>query len=86
MAGLSKQIAEVGAHTRSTLIIWGEHDESVPIKDCLPIYEKSFKTHIRVFKNTKHSGFLERKEETNKLILQFIDGELKEEEKKTIFL
>jgi pimeloyl-ACP methyl ester carboxylesterase len=82
--GLSKEIAAVGAHSRPSLIIWGDLDESVPFKKCFPVYEKAFQTHARVFKQMKHAVFLEKIEEVNQVILDFLDGKLAEKE--TLFL
>lgn len=69
---------EVGKHKRPSLVMWGEHDNLISREQWLPRFEEAFgvgSTPLHqsyIIRNTKHSAFLERIEEANQVIADFL--------------
>lgn len=56
----------------STLIIWGQNDESTPLKDAKTLHRIIKNSKLMVLNNTHHFSYLEKTEETINLIYNFI--------------
>jgi dienelactone hydrolase len=60
------------------LLIWGQHDHTVPADKCFPQWYEAFKHNPRaefyVIKNVRHDFPAEEVELTNFLVLQFLQG------------
>lgn len=55
-----------------TLILWGEKDDVLPLKDAYQIKEKIRNSEIKIIPKAKHSPHREKPEETAKVVLDFI--------------
>jgi pimeloyl-ACP methyl ester carboxylesterase len=79
LTGCGDKIEEIGKQDRPTLVIWGELDVTILPKECLPQWMKKFEPNkqlsIAVFKDTRHSFFMERVEESNKFIECYLRGD-----------
>lgn len=55
-----------------TLIIWGEKDDILPVKDAYIIKDKIKNSEIKIIHQAKHSPYKETPEELAKLIIDFL--------------
>jgi len=77
LQGIENEAKKVGKYKRPALIIWGNHDVTVAFSDCFEKWEKYFVYgHKRIINNTKHAPFLERIDDVNNLILQFVTDKM----------
>jgi len=56
-----------------TLILWGENDDSTPVKDAYLMRKKIKNSKLYVFQNTNHFTYLEKPVDTIELIAGFIE-------------
>jgi len=82
LQGLSEEVKEVGKHDRPSLIMWGENDTLVSRTACMGKFEEAFDVkedsnhRSVVIPETKHSCFLEKYEEADKIIGDFLNEHL----------
>jgi len=57
-----------------TLILWGERDDVLPVKDAYYIKEKISDSELKIIPKAKHSPHRESPEELAGIIVQFIKG------------
>ena len=58
---------------RPTLIVWGAHDRICPVKDAHEFHSAIRGSRLVIYENTGHLSMLERPEEFNALLDEFLD-------------
>jgi pimeloyl-ACP methyl ester carboxylesterase len=65
---------ELGGVTVPTLIVWGDHDAAVPVSHAYAAQKLIPNSEVRILKRGGHTPQVERPEEFNELVLDFLGG------------
>lgn len=65
---------ELGSVVAPTLIVWGDHDAAVPVSHAYAAQKLIPNSEVRILERCGHTPQVERPEEFNKLVLDFLSG------------